>query len=205
MMKIEEVLTMAPVMPVLVIHKLEHAVPLAQALVAGGLKVLQITLRTPIALDALAAISKAVPDALVGVGTLTRPEQFVQAADAGAKFAVSPGLTQDLRNASEQCEMPYLPGVFTPSEVMAARDVGFTYLKLFPAKQAGGTGMLKALASPFPELKFCPIGGIGAEGFRDYLALPNVVCVGGSWVAPTAHVEAGDWDTITRLAYEASR
>lgn len=204
-MKIEQILSMAPVLPVLVIHKLEHAVPLASALVAGGLKVLEITLRTPIALDAVRAISEAVPEAVVGVGTLTRPEQFTQAADAGARFAVSPGLTRVLLNASGQCEMPYLPGVFTPSEVMAARDVGFEYLKLFPAQQAGGIGMLKALASPFAELKFCPTGGIGADSFRDYLALPNVVCVGGSWLAPTAHLEAGDWDTITRLARDAMR
>lgn len=203
-MKIGEILESAPVVPVLVIHALEQAVPLARALVAGGLKVLEVTLRTPVALDAVAAIAEAVPEATLGVATLTRPEQFVQAADRGARFAVSPGLTRVLLNASEQAEMPYLPGVFTPSEVMAARDVGFEYLKLFPAQQAGGTGMLEALASPFPDLKFCPTGGIDAGSFREYLALPNVISVGGDWFAPAAAVAAGDWDTVTRLAREAA-
>jgi 2-dehydro-3-deoxyphosphogluconate aldolase/(4S)-4-hydroxy-2-oxoglutarate aldolase len=139
--EIEEIILAAPVMPVLVIHELEHAVPLARALVAGGLEVLEVTLRTPIAMDAVAAIAEALPDAVVGVGTLTRPEQFSQAAEAGAQFAVSPGLTQVMLNASAESGMPYLPGVFTPSEVMTARDIGFEYLKLFPAQQAGGPGM----------------------------------------------------------------
>ena len=187
-------------MPVLVIHELEKAVPLAQALVDGGLKVIEVTLRTPIAMEAVAAITEAVPDAVVGVGTLTRPEQFFTAAGAGAQFAVSPGLTSVMINASGESGMPYLPGVFTPSEVMAARDFGFEYLKLFPAKQAGGTGMLKALAGPFPELKFCPTGGVDKKNFRDYLALPNVPSVGGYWMAPEEAIAAGDWETITRLA-----
>jgi 2-dehydro-3-deoxyphosphogluconate aldolase/(4S)-4-hydroxy-2-oxoglutarate aldolase len=200
---IDEIISAAPVMPVLVIHKMEHAVPLAKALVAGGLKVLEVTLRTPIALDAVAAITKAVPEARVGVGTLTRPEQFFQAAEAGAEFAVSPGLTNVMINASAESGMPYLPGVFTPSEVMSARDIGFNYLKLFPAKQAGGPGMLEALAGPFPELNFCPTGGIDQANFRDYLALPNVASVGGYWMAPAELIEAGDWDTITRLAAES--
>jgi 2-dehydro-3-deoxyphosphogluconate aldolase/(4S)-4-hydroxy-2-oxoglutarate aldolase len=201
-MKIEEILGISPILPVLVIRRLEDAVPLARALVAGGLDVIEVTLRTPIALDAVAEITKALPDVTVGVGTLTRPEHFAQAADAGARFAVSPGLTQALLNASEQSEMPYLPGVFTPSEVMAARDIGFTYLKLFPARQAGGVGMLNELGSPFADLRFCPTGGIGAEDFRDYLALPNVVCVGGSWFAPEPAVERGDWEGITALVRE---
>ena len=202
-MKIEEIITSTPVLPVLILHKLEHAVPLARALVAGGIEVIEVTMRTPIALAAVEAIAKSVPEALVGVGTLTRPEQFVQAADAGAKFAVSPGLTRVLLNASGQADMPYLPGVFTPSEVMAARDIGFQYLKLFPAQQAGGPGMLEALASPFPELRFSPTGGISGENFRNYLALPNVVSVGGDWMAPTDALEAGDWDRVTRLTREA--
>jgi 2-dehydro-3-deoxyphosphogluconate aldolase/(4S)-4-hydroxy-2-oxoglutarate aldolase len=202
-MKIEEILSAGPVLPVLVIEELGHAVPLARALVAGGIKVLEVTLRTPVALDAVTAIAKALPQAIVGVATLTRPEQFAQAANAGAQFAVSPGLTRVLLNASGQSELPYLPGVFTPSEAMAAHDVGFEYLKLFPARAAGGIEMLEELASPFHELKFCPTGGITAANFRDYLALPNVVAVGASWLAPAAAVAAGDWDTITRLAREA--
>ena len=204
-MKIEEILPIAPVMPVIVIQKLEHAVPLAQALVAGGLKVLEVTLRTPVAMDAVREIAQAVPDALVGVGTLTRPEQFEQVAKAGARFAVSPGLTPALVEASKDSDLAFLPGVFTPSEAMQARDHGFSSLKLFPARQAGGLGMLKAMGSPFPDLSFCPTGGIDADSFRDYLALPNVACVGGSWVAPSALVEAGDWAAITELAAQACR
>ncbi len=199
-MDIEEIISRAPVMPVLVIHELAHAVPLARALVEGGLGVLEVTLRTPIAMDAVAAIAKALPDTVVGIGTLTRPEQFSQAAEVGAQFAVSPGLTQVLLNASAESEMPYLPGVFTPSEMMTARDIGFEYLKLFPAEQAGGPGMLKALAGPFPELKFCPTGGVSKENYRDYLALDNVASVGGQWLAPPELIAAADWETITQLA-----
>jgi 2-dehydro-3-deoxyphosphogluconate aldolase/(4S)-4-hydroxy-2-oxoglutarate aldolase len=199
-----DILGGAKVLPVLVIRELEHAVPLASALVEGGLKVLEVTLRNPIALDAVEAIARAVPQAVIGVCTLTRPEQFVQAANAGASFAVSPGLTRVLLNASAESEMPYLPGVFSPSETMAAHDVGFDYLKLFPARQAGGIGMLRALAEPFPKLKFCPTGGVDADNYRDYLALPNVACVGGSWVAPQRAIAQGDWGEITRLARAAA-
>ncbi len=192
-------------MPVIVIEDLTHAVPLAKALVAGGLRVLEVTLRTPVAIDAVRSIAESVPDAIVGVGTLTHSEQFAKVIDAGAKFAVSPGLTPALAKASAQYDLPFLPGVFTPGEAMQARDAGFNHLKLFPAKQAGGIGMLKAMASPFPELTFCPTGGISAESFRDYLALPNVACVGGSWVAPSTLMRGGDWDGITELAREACR
>jgi 2-dehydro-3-deoxyphosphogluconate aldolase/(4S)-4-hydroxy-2-oxoglutarate aldolase len=202
-MEIVDVLSAGPVLPILVIHDLKKAVPLAEALVAGGIKVLEVTLRTPVAMQAVSDIARALPDAIVGVGTLTRPEQFSQAADAGAQFAVSPGFTHVLLKARRQSALPYLPGVFTPSEVMAARDEGFEYLKLYPTRQAGGIGMIKALSGLFSELRFCPTGGIGAEDFRSYLELPSVVCVGGSWVAPAAAIEAGDWDTITRLASEA--
>lgn len=201
-MGIEEIISAAPVMPVLVIHELEKAIPLARALVDGGLKVIEVTLRTPIAMEAVAAIAKSVPEATVGVGTVTRPEQFSQAADAGAQFAVSPGLTRVMLNASAESAIPYLPGVFTPSEAMAARDTGFEYLKLFPAQRAGGIGLLDALGGPFPELKFCPIGEIDAENFRDFLALPNVPSVGGHWMAPAEAIAANDWDTISRLAAE---
>jgi 2-dehydro-3-deoxyphosphogluconate aldolase/(4S)-4-hydroxy-2-oxoglutarate aldolase len=202
--EIEDIISAAPVMPVLVIHELEKAVPLARALLEGGLRTIEVTLRTPVAMEALAAITRALPEATVGVGTLTRPEQFSQAAEAGAEFAVSPGLTRVMLNACGESAMPYLPGVFTPSEAMAARDIGFKYLKLFPAKQAGGIGMLNALAGPFPELKLCPTGGIDSSNFREFLALPNVPSVGGHWMAPQEAIAAGDWDTITRLAAETS-
>lgn len=203
-MTLDDVLTAAPVIPVLVIEDLAHAVPLAGALVAGGLPVLEITLRTSVALDAVRAIAAEVPDAIVGVGTVTRAEQFEESEGAGARFAVSPGLTPRLLAASRHCSLPFLPGVFSPSEALAARDEGFDRLKLFPAEQAGGLGMLRALSSPIPDLAFCPTGGIRPASVRDYLALPNVVCVGGSWVAPAEAVGLGDWDQITRLAAEAS-
>lgn len=203
-MKIDDILSATRVLPLLVIRDIAKAVPLAEALVAGGLKTMQVTLRTPAALDAVRAIAMHVPEVTVGVGTLVRPEQFVQAQDAGARFAISPGLTQVLINASEQSSLPYLPGVFTPSEVMAARDMGFDHLKLYPATQAGGIGMLKALGELFPELKYCPIGGITGDSLPAYLELDNVVCVGGSWVAPPNLIEQEDWSTITALAAAAN-
>lgn len=201
---IEQLLTRSPVLPVLVIDELDHAVPLARALLAGGIGVLEVTLRTPVALAAVEAIANEVPEAIVGVGTLSRVEQFDQVRDAGAQFAVSPGLTPALIEASRGSELPFLPGVFTPGEAMTAYDAGFRFLKLFPARQAGGLGMLKALGSPFPEIRFCPTGGIGSDSFRDYLALPNVVCVGGSWVAPADAMQRGDWEQITQLARAAT-
>jgi 2-dehydro-3-deoxyphosphogluconate aldolase/(4S)-4-hydroxy-2-oxoglutarate aldolase len=203
-MTLENILTTAPVLPVLVIEERAHAVPLARALVAGGLPVLEITLRTAVALDAVKAIAAEVPEAIVGVGTVTRPAQFDEAVTAGARFAVSPGLTPNLLAASRCCPIPLLPGVFSPGEAMVARDEGFLRLKLFPAEQAGGVGMLRALSGPLADLCFCPTGGIGAASFREYLALPNVICVGGSWVAPSEAVKAGDWIRITRLAAEAA-
>ena len=183
-MDIGEILARAPVIPVLTVAKLEHAVPLARALVAGGLGVLEITLRTPCALAAIAAMRAAVPDAIVGVGTLTRPEELAAAERAGAQFGVSPGFAPELAAAAHGVRYPLLPGIMTPSELMAARRAGFTALKLFPAQQAGGIGMLKALGAPFPDVVFCPTGGITRESAPEYLALPNVACVGGSWVAP---------------------
>lgn len=202
-MTLPQILGLAPVMPVIIIEDLTHAVPLARALVAGGLRVLEVTLRTPVAMQAVAEIAAQVPGAVVGVGTLTRPEQFSEAEAAGARFAVSPGLTPALVAASKQSAMPLLPGVFTPSEAMQAYDDGFRYLKLFPAKQAGGLGMLKALGGPLPELQFCPTGGISSTDFREYLALPNVICVGGSWVVPLELMRTGNWQAITQLAAEA--
>jgi len=203
-MQIKDVMTAAPVIPVIVIDELRQAVPLAQALVKGGLPVLEITLRTAVALEAIRAIAAEVEGAIVGVGTLTRPQEFTQVLDAGAVFGVSPGLTPELITAARDSGLPLLPGVMTPSEVIAARAAGFSALKLFPAQQAGGIGMLKALAGPLPDVVFCPTGGITAESFRDFLALDNVLCVGGSWVTPKSAVEADDWATVTRLAAEAS-
>lgn len=199
-MNIEEILRQAPVVPVIVIDRLEHAVPLAQALVAGGLPVLEVTLRSAVAMRAVQEISQAVDGAIVGVGTVTRPQQFVESLDAGANFAVSPGLTDALIDASRDAGIPYLPGVFSPSEVMRAHAQGFDALKLFPARQAGGIGMLKALHGPLPGVKFCPTGGIGADNFLDFLTLPNVACVGGSWVCPADALQLEDWERISQLA-----
>ncbi len=187
-------------MPVIVIERLEDAVPLAEALVEGGLPVLEVTLRSAVAMRAVREIARAVDGAIVGVGTLTAPAQFDEALDAGAAFAVSPGLTDELAAASLDAELPFLPGVFTPSDVMRAQQQGFRALKLFPAQQAGGVGMLKALAGPLPAVRFCPTGGIGAGNFADFLALPNVACVGGSWVCPAEAIEARDWRRIVGLA-----
>jgi 2-dehydro-3-deoxyphosphogluconate aldolase/(4S)-4-hydroxy-2-oxoglutarate aldolase len=201
---IREIVGLAPVIPVLTINELEHAVPLARALAAGGLKVLEITMRTPVALAAIEAMRKAVPDAVVGVGTLTRAMDFAAADRAGAQFGVTPGLTPELASAARGARFPLLPGVMTPTELIAARNAGFSVLKLFPADQAGGIGMLKALGAPFPDVLFCPTGGISRESAPDFLALPNVVCVGGSWVAPRAMLEAGDWAGIEALARDAA-
>jgi len=199
-MKIEDILRQSPVVPVIVVDRLEQAVPLAEALVAGGLPVLEVTLRSEIAMQAVRDIARAVGGAIVGVGTVTGRAQFAAAADAGAAFAVSPGLTDELIAAHDEVGLPFLPGVFTPSEVMRAQQQGFAALKLFPAQQAGGIGMLKALAGPLPGVKFCPTGGIGADNFADFLALPNVACVGGSWVCPADAIARGDWQRIHDLA-----
>lgn len=203
-MNIREIVGLAPVIPVLTVNELEHAVPLARALVAGGLRVLEITLRTPAALAAVAAMRKAVPDAIIGVGTLTRAVDFAASDRAGAQFGVTPGLTPELAAASRGARFPLLPGVMTPTELITARAAGFNVLKLFPAQQAGGVGMLQALGAPFPDVLFCPTGGITRATAPDYLALPNVVCVGGSWLAPKAMLAAGDWAAIEALARDAS-
>lgn len=195
----------APVIPVIVVHELAQAVPLAQALCEGGLTVLEVTLRTPAALDAISAMRRAVPDAVVGVGTLTRPEHFRQANDAGAQFGVSPGLTPALARAADSVTWPYLPGVMTPGELLQAGEMGYSLLKLFPAQQAGGVGMLKAMGSVFPDAAFCPTGGISRDNAGEFLALPNVLCVGGSWVAPPAMMKSGDWSGIRALAQDASQ
>jgi 2-dehydro-3-deoxyphosphogluconate aldolase / (4S)-4-hydroxy-2-oxoglutarate aldolase len=199
------ILKRAPVIPVIIVHDLSLAVPLAEALCAGGLTVLEVTLRTPVALDAIRAMRRAVPGAVVGVGTLTRPEHFRRASDAGAQFGVSPGLTPALAAAAANVDWPWLPGVMTPGELLQAGELGYSLLKLFPAQQAGGLGMLKAMSSVFPDTAFCPTGGISRENAAEFLALPNVLCVGGSWVAPPAMMKAGDWAGIRALAQDASR
>ncbi len=202
-MNLLEIMQQAVVIPVIAIDDLAHAVPMAQALLAGGIKVLEITLRTEHGLAAIAAIAEQVPGAIVGVGTLTRPEEFVAARDAGAVFGVSPGLTGSLIAAAKSSGLPLLPGVMTPSEVMSAREAGFRQLKLFPAVPAGGVGMLSAIGGPLPDVTFCPTGGISLETASQFLALKNVACVGGSWLTPKAAIEAGDWAQLTRLASAA--
>jgi 2-dehydro-3-deoxyphosphogluconate aldolase/(4S)-4-hydroxy-2-oxoglutarate aldolase len=201
---LDQILRASPVMPVIALEDAERALPLAEALLAGGILTLEITLRTPAALEAIRRIRRAFPEAHVGAGTVTTPEALRQAGDAGATFAVSPGLPRPLLEAAARGPLPFLPGVMTPTEVMTAAAAGFTHLKLFPAEQAGGIGMLKALAGPFRDLRFCPTGGIGPETARAYLALPNVVCVGGSWLAPPSLLDAGDWKAITHLARQAA-
>ena len=199
-----DVMRTGPVIPVIVIDRLEDAVPLARALVEGGVRVLEVTLRTPAGLKAIEAIAREVEGALVGVGTITRPQDFTDAASAGAVFGVSPGLTPELIDAALASGMPLLPGVMTPSDVIAARAAGFSELKLFPAQQAGGLGMLKALGGPFPDVTFCPTGGVSLASAPDYLALANVKVVGGSWLTPADAMKSGDWARITRLAREAA-
>lgn len=204
MSDLDQILRAAPVLPVIALDRLEQAVPLAEALLEGGIPTLEITLRTPAALAAIQAIRRAFPEALVGAGTVTSPAALRQVTEAGARFAVSPGLTPALAAAAAAGPLPLLPGVFTPGEVMAAQEAGFRFLKLFPAEQAGGIGMLKALAGPFPDLRFCPTGGIRPDTAAQYLAQPNVLCVGGSWLTPRALLAAGDWKGITTLARQAA-
>jgi 2-dehydro-3-deoxyphosphogluconate aldolase / (4S)-4-hydroxy-2-oxoglutarate aldolase len=199
-----DILATSAVIPVLTIQRLEHAVPLAEALVRGGLRVLEVTLRTSCALEAIRAMRTAVPDAIVGGGTLTRARDFSACAAAGAQFGVTPGLTAELIAAAAKSGFPLLPGIMTPTELIAARASGFDACKLFPAQQAGGVGMLKALGGPFPDHVFCPTGGVTRANAVEYLALPNVLCVGGSWITPAAAIATGDWAAIEALAREAA-
>lgn len=201
---LDTVLKAAPVMPVMIIEDLDKAVPLAKALVAGGLVVLEITLRTPVALEAIRRIAGEVEGAIVGVGTVTSPKLVEQAAAAGAVFAVSPGAPLSFVQAAASLPIPLLPGIATPSEAMTLLDHGFRYAKLFPAEVVGGVALLKALHSPLPGLTFCPTGGIDLAKAPSYLALPNVVCVGGSWMAPKELVSAGDWAEIETRARAAA-
>jgi 2-dehydro-3-deoxyphosphogluconate aldolase/(4S)-4-hydroxy-2-oxoglutarate aldolase len=202
-MTLLDIMRTSAVIPVIAIDEIEHAVPLARALVAGGIRVLEVTLRTKHGLDAIKAMSE-VEGAIVGVGTLTKPEEFAAARDAGAVFGVSPGLTPALIAAAKSSGLPLLPGVMTPSEVMAAREQGFKQLKLFPAVPAGGIGMLNAIYGPLSDVMFCPTGGISQETASQFLALKNVACVGGSWLTPKDAIAAGDWQRITDIAKAAS-
>jgi 2-dehydro-3-deoxyphosphogluconate aldolase/(4S)-4-hydroxy-2-oxoglutarate aldolase len=200
-MRIRDFLKLSPVVPVLVIHEAKDAVPLARALVAGGLKVLEVTLRTPAALEAMTRIAAEVPEAVVAAGTVLTPTDLNLAARAGARFAFSPGLADFML---EEGPIPILPGVATASEVMKAMIAGHSTFKFFPAVPAGGVGALKALHGPLPDIAFCPTGGIDAANAAQFLCLPNVLCVGGSWVAPAKAVELGDWTTIETLARAAA-
>ena len=203
-MDIAAIANRAPLIPVLTVERAADAVPLARALVKGGLPVLEVTLRTPVALDALRAMAAEVPEAILGAGTVLNGEQLDQARRAGARFLVSPGCTRALAEAAEASGMPFLPGVQTVSEAMALSERGFRLMKFFPADQAGGLGWPKAVSAPLPGLRFCPTGGIGADTAPSYLALANVACVGGSWVAPREAVAAGDWQEVERLAAAAA-
>jgi 2-dehydro-3-deoxyphosphogluconate aldolase / (4S)-4-hydroxy-2-oxoglutarate aldolase len=194
----------APVVPVIVLDDARHAVPLARACVAGGIEVLEVTLRTPAGLESIRRIAAEVPDAWVGAGTVTTVADVARVAAAGARFAVSPGFDRAVAAAARDHGLPLMPGVMTPSEVMAAMADGFELLKFFPAAAAGGMPMLKALAGPFPALRFCPTGGIDARSAPEYLALPNVVAVGGSWLTPASAIAREDWAAVTTLARAAA-
>ena len=204
-MDISAIAALAPVVPVLTIERTADAVPLARALVKGGLPVLEITLRTEAALAALAAIAAEVPDAVVGAGTVLQPRQFDDVTRAGARFAVSPGCTPTLVTAARAAGLPFLPGIQTVSEAMVLAEQGFGLMKFFPADVTGGLAWLKAVAAPLAGLRFCPTGGVGADTAQTYLSLANVACVGGSWVAPRDAVAAGDWVRIERLAAAAAK
>lgn len=202
---IDSLMRNTPVIPVLVIEDAAHAVPLALALVAGGLPVLEITLRSAAALEAIRQIAAGVPGAIVGAGTVLNPAQFAAAQLAGSRFVIAPGATESLYAAAKDTGLPFIPAVATASEIMRAMDHGFTHAKFFPAEAAGGIPALKAFGGPFPQMRFCPTGGIAETNLAAYRALPNVFAVGGSWLAPKPMVAAGDWAGITALAKQAVR
>lgn len=205
MIKIQDLVQLGPVIPVLAFDSAQQGEHVSRALHTGGVKVLEITLRTSAGLAAIERASHLADDIVVGVGTITKPEQFAQAKKAGAQFAVSPGLTKDLHLAAQDAGLPLLPGVMTPSDLIQAIELGYEIVKFFPAQQAGGIPMLQAFYGPFPNLRFCPTGGITAETAPDFLNQPNVVCVGGSWLTPKTAVASQDWAKITRLAQIASQ
>jgi len=200
----EEVLKLSPVMPVVVVEDVDAAEHLARALLAGGIRTIEVTLRTPAALDAIARISHAVPEMIVGAGTILSAGDLDAAVNAGARYALSPGGTPKLMKAARKRPIPFIPGVATSSEIMRGLDLGYTCFKFFPAEQLGGAAAVKAQAGPLPAARFCPTGGITADKARTYLALDNVLCVGGSWIAPADKIKAGDWSGIEKAAREAA-
>jgi len=202
-MQIIEILRLSPVIPVVTIDDTQQAIPLARTLLANGISVMEVTLRTEAAADAIRAINNHLPNMIVGAGTLLEPKQFELAKEAGARFVVSPGLTPPLMAAAKQVGLPYLPGAITPCEIMAARQMGFKVLKFFPAEIAGGVDILKAYLPVFPDVQFCPMGGIMRANVKEYLALKNVVAVGISWLTPKNLIEAKDWEAIGSLTEQA--
>jgi len=203
--KAREVLKKAAVVPVITINHLAEAVPLARALIAGGIPVLEVTLRTAAALEAIRLIRAEVPDAIVGAGTVLSLEDLKKAVDAGSEFIITPGITDSLLEAGVNCGVPFIPGIATVSELMRCRDKGLRTLKFFPAEANGGAAALKAFAGPFADMTFCPTGGIGPANIAAYLSLPSVLSVGGSWIVPNKQIAAGEWEDITRLASESVR
>ena len=199
----KELFNMGPIVPVLVINNVEEALPIAEALLTAGIKVLEVTLRTSAALDVISAIAKELPEAIVGSGTVTNRQQLQQSYDAGAKFAISPGLTKDLLQAGNEGNIALIPGISSISELMDGADYGYDHLKFFPAEASGGVNAIKSIGGPFPDIRFCPTGGININNVRDYLALPNVVCCGGSWLVSNTIVENKNWSEITKLANQA--
>lgn len=199
----QEIFAQGPVVPVLVIDNVDDALPIAKALIAGGITVLEVTLRTDAAMDVIRVIAKELPEAYIGAGTVTNREQLQAVTEAGAKFAISPGLTADLLKAGKEGTIPLIPGISNISDLMKAKDAGYTHLKFFPAEAAGGVQALKSIGGPFPDVVFCPTGGISPSNYKDYLALANVKCCGGSWLAPSEAIENKDWSVITDLAKQA--
>ncbi|KLN95401.1 bifunctional 4-hydroxy-2-oxoglutarate aldolase/2-dehydro-3-deoxy-phosphogluconate aldolase [Moellerella wisconsensis] len=199
----EQILTAGPIVPVIVINELSQAVPLAKALISGGVKVLEVTLRTECAIDAIRLIAQEVPEAIVGAGTVINPEQLQAVTEAGAQFAISPGLTDNLLDAAVKGSIPLIPGISSVSELMLGMNYGLTEFKFFPAEANGGVKALKAIAGPFSQVRFCPTGGISPANYRDYLALDSVLCIGGSWIVPADALQQGDYARITQLAKDA--
>jgi len=199
----QDIFNTGPIVPVLVINKVEEALPIAEALLAADIKVLEVTLRTPAALDVISTIAKELPEAIIGSGTVTNRQQLQQSYDAGAKFAISPGLTKDLLQAGNEGNIALIPGISSISELMDGADYGYDHLKFFPAEASGGVQAIKSIGGPFPDIRFCPTGGININNVRDYLALPNVACCGGSWLVSSEIVENKNWSEITKLANQA--
>jgi len=199
----KDIFATGPIVPVLVINKVEEALPIAEALLAADVKVLEVTLRTPAALDVISTIAKELPEAIIGSGTVTNRQQLQQSYDAGAKFAISPGLTKDLLQGGNEGNIALIPGISSISELMDGADYGYDHLKFFPAEASGGVKAIKSIGGPFPDIRFCPTGGINLNNVRDYLALPNVACCGGSWLVSADIVENKNWSEITKLANQA--